>query len=85
LKEVFLTLTLGWRPLKIWLFIAYITNEFILELDILHACDTSMDLGHQMLRLVEEGLSLWSPGAGTRSSNLALAVDQVILAQYEEW
>jgi hypothetical protein len=26
LKEVFLTLTLGWHPLKIWVFVANITN-----------------------------------------------------------
>jgi hypothetical protein len=30
LKDVFLTLTLGQRPLKIWVFVASIANEFIL-------------------------------------------------------
>jgi hypothetical protein len=54
LKEVFLTLTLGQRPLKIWIFITNITNEFILGLDILHAYDTSVDLGLQTLHLAEE-------------------------------
>jgi hypothetical protein len=63
LKEVFLTVTLGRRPLKIWDFVADITNEFILELDILRAYDTSVDLGRQTLRLADEVVSLWSPGA----------------------
>jgi hypothetical protein len=32
-KEVFLTLTLGQRSLKIWVFVPDITNQFILGLD----------------------------------------------------
>jgi hypothetical protein len=60
LKEVFLTLTPGQRPLKIWVFIANITNEFILGLGILHAYDTSGDLQRQTLRLAEEKVSLQS-------------------------
>jgi hypothetical protein len=35
LKEAFVTLTLRRRPLKIWIFVANITNEFIFGLDIL--------------------------------------------------
>jgi hypothetical protein len=35
LEEVFLTLTVGQRPLKIFVFVTSITNEFILALDIL--------------------------------------------------
>jgi hypothetical protein len=62
LKEVFMTLSQGRRPLKIWTFFANITNKFILGLDILRAYNTSMDLGRQMLHLVEEELSLWSSG-----------------------
>jgi hypothetical protein len=65
LQEVFLTLILGRRPLKITVFVASITNEFILWLDILRAYDASVDLGCQTLRLAEEELSLWSPGAGS--------------------
>jgi hypothetical protein len=57
LKEVFLTLTPGQHLLKICVFIASITNEFILGLDILRACDASVDLGHQMLHLAEEEVS----------------------------
>jgi hypothetical protein len=60
LKEVFLTLTQGQHPLKICVFIASITNEFILELDILHAHNASVDLRHQMLGLAEEEVFLWS-------------------------
>jgi hypothetical protein len=57
LKEVFLTPTLGQHSLKIWLFVADITNGFILGLDILHAYDASVDIGRQMLCLVEEEVS----------------------------
>jgi hypothetical protein len=64
LKEVFLTLTLERRPLKILVFVANITNEFILGLDILRAYDASVDVGRQTPRLSEEEVSLWSPGAG---------------------
>jgi hypothetical protein len=81
LKEVFLTLTLGRRPLKIWVFVTNITNEFILGLDILRTYDASVDLGRQTLSLVEEEVSLWSPGAGPRPSSLVVAKDQVIPAQ----
>jgi hypothetical protein len=42
LKEVFLSLTLGWHPLEIWVFVTDITKEFILGLDILHAYDASI-------------------------------------------
>jgi hypothetical protein len=83
LKEVLLTLTLGHGPLKMWLFIANITDEFILGLDILHAYDASVDIGRQKLRLAEEEASLWSPGAGPRPSSLVVAKDHVIPAQCE--
>jgi hypothetical protein len=72
LKEVFLTLTLGRRPLKIWVFVANITNEFILGLNILRAYDASVDIGRQTLRLAEEEIPLWSPGAGPRPSSLVV-------------
>jgi hypothetical protein len=58
LKEVFLTLSLGRRPLKIWVFVANITNDFILGLDILRAYDASVDIGRQTLRLAEEEIPL---------------------------
>jgi hypothetical protein len=74
LKEVFLSVTLGRRPLKIWGFVANITNELILVLDILRTYDASVDLGRQTLRLAGEEISLWSPGA---------AKDQVMTAKCE--
>jgi hypothetical protein len=55
LKEVFLILTLGWHPLKIWVFFTIITNKFILGLDNPRAYDASVDLRHQTLHLAEEG------------------------------
>jgi hypothetical protein len=54
--------------MNIWVFIANITNEFILGLDILRAYNASVDIGLQTLRLAEEVVSLWSPGAGPRPS-----------------
>jgi hypothetical protein len=80
LKEVFLTLTLGRRPLKIWVFFANIT-EFILGLDILRAYDASVDIGRQTLLLAEEEIPLWSPGVEPRPSSLVVAKEQVITAQ----
>jgi hypothetical protein len=44
LKEGFLTMALGWQPLKIWVFVAGIT-EVIMALDILRVYDTSVELG----------------------------------------
>jgi hypothetical protein len=39
-------------------FVTNITNKFTLELDILCACDASVDLGHHMLCLAEDEVSL---------------------------
>jgi hypothetical protein len=69
--------------LKIWVFVADITNELILGLGVLRAYDASVDIGRQTLRLAEEEISLWGPGAGSRPSNLVVAKDQVIPAQCE--
>jgi hypothetical protein len=79
--EVFLTLNLRRRPLKIWVFVVKITNKFILGLDILRAYDASVNTGRQTLPLVEEEVSLWSPEAGPWPSSLVKANDQVIPAQ----
>jgi hypothetical protein len=78
-KEDFLTRLLGRRPLKIWEFVANIHIEFNLRLDILCPCHASVDLGRQMLRLAEEEVSLWGPGAGSRRSSL-LAANYLISA-----
>jgi hypothetical protein len=81
LKEVSLTLTLGQRPLKMLVYITNITDDFILELEILRAYDACVYLGCQMLHLAEEEVSLCSPRVGPRSSSLVLANDQMIPAQ----
>jgi hypothetical protein len=81
LKEVFLTLNLGRRPLKIWVFVAGITNELILKINILRTYDASVDLGHQTLHLAEKEVSLWSSGVGPRPSSLVAAKDHVIPAR----
>jgi hypothetical protein len=89
LKEVFLTLTLGRRPLKIWVFVAYMTNEFIMGLDILRASDASVGLGRQTLRLTE-GIAMeprgeapsFQPGSGQGSSNTC-RVREIVMARLE--
>jgi hypothetical protein len=77
------TLTLGRRPLQIWIFVADITDELILGLDILRAYDASVDLGRQMLRFGEEEVSLWNPQTEPQPTRLIVADDQVIPAQCE--
>jgi hypothetical protein len=54
-------------------------------LDILHTYmyDASVDLGHQTLHLVEEEVSIWSPGMGPWHSSLVVANDLMIPAQCE--
>jgi hypothetical protein len=52
-------MTLRRSPLKIWVFVASITNELVYEMNILH-----VDLWRQTLRLAEEDILLWSPGQG---------------------
>jgi hypothetical protein len=83
LKEAFVTLTLGLRPLKIWVSVADTTNEFIFGLDVLLAYDASVYIWRQTLSLAEEEVSLWSPGVRPRPSNLVVANVQVIPAQCE--
>jgi hypothetical protein len=76
LKEVFLTLNLRWHPLKLWVFVTNITKEFTLGLNILHAYDASVDLGHQVLHLAELRGVVLEP----QPSSLVVANDQVIPA-----
>jgi hypothetical protein len=66
-----------------WVFVANITNELILGLDILRAYDATVDIGRQTLRLSEEEVSLWSSGARLRPSSLVVAKEQVISAKCE--
>jgi hypothetical protein len=56
LKDVLLTFMLGRRQLKMWVFVANITDE--LWLDILRAYGASVDIGRQILRLADEEISL---------------------------
>jgi hypothetical protein len=83
LKEIFLALMLGRQALKIWVFVADITNVLILRLDIPRAYDASVDIGRPTLCLAEDEVSLWSPGAIPRPSSLVVASDQVIPAWCE--
>jgi hypothetical protein len=54
-------LTLGHRPLKIFMFIAEITDEFILRMDLLRIYNASDDLGCYVLRVGQEDILSWSP------------------------
>jgi len=42
-------LSLGWRSLKFWVFVAEVRDEFVLELNVLWAYDASLDLGRHLL------------------------------------
>jgi hypothetical protein len=50
-KEARVDLILGRRTLRIWVFVADITDYFILGLDVLRAYDASVDVGRHVLRL----------------------------------
>jgi hypothetical protein len=64
-------------------FVAEVTDEFILGLDVLRAYDASVDLGRHLLRLGREEVTLWRPGAQVKSSRLSLVCDEVIPARCE--
>jgi hypothetical protein len=83
LKEALVELTLGLRTLRIWVFVAEITDEFILGLDVLRAYNASVDVGRHLLRLGQEEITLWRPGAQPNSSRLSLVGAEVIPARYE--
>jgi hypothetical protein len=72
-KDVYLTLALGRRPLKTWIFVANISSKFITGMNILRAYDAFVDIGRQTLRLVEQEVPLRSPGTGPRPSSLVVA------------
>lgn len=76
LKEVTLTLTLWWHPLKIWVFMTSITNKFILGLHILRAYSASLNSGYQILCLKGVTILPWGKA-------LTLATGQVTRAQCE--
>jgi hypothetical protein len=47
-------MTMGRRTLRNWVFVADITDDFILGLDILWAYDASVDIGRRVLRLGQD-------------------------------
>jgi len=65
-------------------FVAEITDEFILGLDVLLAYDTSVELGRHLLRLGQEEVRLWNSGVRPTSSRLSLVSDKVVPAQCEK-
>ena len=65
------------------MFVTEVTDVLILGLDVLRAYDASVDLGRNLLRLGQEGVSLWRPGAQPKSTRLCLVGDEVILARCE--
>jgi hypothetical protein len=64
-------------------FVANITNEFLLGLDLLRTYDACVDQGRKTLCLAEEEVSLWNPGARPQPSSLVVASDLVMHTQYE--
>jgi hypothetical protein len=76
-------LTLGRRPLRIWVLVADIKDKLILGMDIVRDCNASVDVGRRVLRIGEEEVSLWNPRARPRSSQLTLLNYEVIPARYE--
>jgi hypothetical protein len=59
LKEAVANPTLGRRPLTTWVFVASITDEFILGLDVLRAHDASLGLRRHVLHLDDKEIPLW--------------------------
>jgi hypothetical protein len=49
LKKVLAEVTLEQHPLMTWVLIAKISDEIMLGVDVLWACDVSVDLGHHVL------------------------------------
>lgn len=71
-------LTLMRSTLQIRVFVAEITDEFTLGLNILQARDASVDLRSHMLRMGREEVSLWCHGGRPPLFRLALVSDEVI-------
>jgi hypothetical protein len=68
LKEALVKATLRQGPLMTAVFVANITGYFILGLDILRAHDASVDLRRRVLRMGDDEVPLWRPGALPRPS-----------------
>jgi hypothetical protein len=65
LKEAFQKLTLGRRKLATW---AFFLNIFILQLNVMHAQDCSVDFRHHMLGLGDEEVPVRCPGERLHST-----------------
>jgi predicted aspartyl protease len=83
IKESQVELTLGRRSIRIWVFVADITDEFILGLDVLRAYDAFVDLGRHLLRSGQEEGTLWEPDAQPKPIRITLASDEVIPVRCE--
>jgi hypothetical protein len=82
-KEALIELNLGRPTLRIWVFLAEITDEFILGLNVLRAYNASVDVGRHLLRLAQE-VTLWKTGVQPKSSRLSLVSNEVIPARCEK-
>ena len=83
LKESFVELTLGRWALRIWVFVAKVTDDFIFGMDVLRVYDASVDIRRHLLRLGREELTLWRPGTHPKSARFSLVGDEVIPARCE--
>lgn len=91
LMEALVEIILGQGPICIWVFTTNITDEFISQLDIMHAHNASMDFRHHMLQLGDKEVPLRHPGAQLRSTpcmngNSKVAVarcDRIVVAWLE--
>jgi hypothetical protein len=66
------------KALRVWVFVAKITDGFKVGMDVLPTCDTTVDLKRHVLQIGED-LLLWRPGA----SLLTTARGRLILARCE--
>ena len=80
--EALVERTLGWQTLRIWVFVAEITDEYILGLDVLRDYEASVVLEHQLLRLGQVEVMVWRTAAKPKSSCISL-VGEVIPARCE--
>jgi hypothetical protein len=82
LMEELMELTLVWWPLWTWMFVVGITNELILEQNILCIHDAPVDIGYHGSWLDEEEMLLQCIGAPPQSFPYTDSNSEVILAQY---
>lgn len=68
IRVEYITCNLGWRPLKIWVFVVGIAHEFIFRLDVMCAHNAMMGLKCLMLWMDKEEMPLPCPSAWPCSS-----------------